>query len=82
MNNTTRRQFLQYCTTSAAALCLSQIDLLKSDKALGRAGWLFLRVTAIPSKPCMRKYTPASPQTLLPVASRLPQSTALRQVTV
>ena len=32
--NITRRQFLQYCTASAAALGLSQTDLLKLDKAL------------------------------------------------
>ena len=31
----TRRQFLQYCTASAAALGLSQTDLLKLEKALG-----------------------------------------------
>jgi hydrogenase small subunit len=30
----TRRQFLQYCTASAAALGLSQVDLLKLEKAL------------------------------------------------
>jgi hydrogenase small subunit len=30
----TRRQFLQYCTASAAALGLSQMDLLKLEKAL------------------------------------------------
>jgi hydrogenase small subunit len=30
----TRRQFLQYCTASAAALGLSQLDLLKLEKAL------------------------------------------------
>ena len=30
----TRRQFLQYCTASAAALGLSQTDLLKLEKAL------------------------------------------------
>lgn len=33
--NITRRQFLQYCTASAAALGLSQLDLLKLEKALG-----------------------------------------------
>ena len=32
--NITRRQFLQYCTASAAALGLSQTDLLKLEKAL------------------------------------------------
>jgi hydrogenase small subunit len=32
--NITRRQFLQYCTASAAALGLSQMDLLKLEKAL------------------------------------------------
>gem|GEM_PF-6425672 len=32
--NITRRQFLQYCTASAAALGLSQTDLLKLGKAL------------------------------------------------
>ena len=30
----TRRQFVQYCTASAAALGLSQIDLLKLEKAM------------------------------------------------
>ncbi len=30
----TRRQFLQYCTASAAALGLSQTDLLELEKAL------------------------------------------------
>jgi hydrogenase small subunit len=30
----TRRQFLQYCTASAAALGLSQLDLLKLERAL------------------------------------------------
>ena len=34
MINITRRQFLQYCTASAAALGLSQMDLLKLEKAL------------------------------------------------
>ena len=29
-----REQFLQYCTASAAALGLSQMDLLKLEKAL------------------------------------------------
>jgi len=32
--NITRRQFMQYCTASAAALGLSQTDLLKLEKAL------------------------------------------------
>jgi hypothetical protein len=32
--NITRRQFMQYCTASAAALGLSQLDLLKIEKAL------------------------------------------------
>ncbi len=32
--NITRRQFLQYCTASAAALGLSQTDLLKLEKAM------------------------------------------------
>ena len=32
--NITRRQFLQYCTASAAALGLSQTDLLKLEQAL------------------------------------------------
>ncbi len=32
--NITRRQFLQYCTASAAALGLSQTDLLRLEKAL------------------------------------------------
>jgi len=36
--NITRRQFLQYCTASAAALGLSQLDLLKLEKALAAYG--------------------------------------------
>jgi hydrogenase small subunit len=36
--NITRRQFLQYCTASAAALGLSQMDLFKLEKALAAHG--------------------------------------------
>jgi len=44
----TRRQFLQYCTTPAAALGLSQTDLLKSDKAPAAAGGFWCKSPLFP----------------------------------